>query len=370
MSKGPVIAIAGAGCAGLSLACKLILNKIPFKKLYLIDNRPHKSNDRTWCFWKKHNETLWCEPAISHRWKRMEVVFKKNTLVFDIHPLEYCHIPGSSFYEFCFSFLDGSHNVESINDDILDFISDNGRVCIKCKNQNIIADVVFNSALRLPEKEKGNIWFYQQFLGYFIKFRHGLKTDTARWMDFSVAQGGRPSFVYILPFSADEALVEYTVFTKEKMPKNWFKEKLDNYISANLHVENYEVAGEEFADIPMFSGSWLNPWGNNVHNIGISGGNVRSSTGFAFRHIQRHTDHIIYALRKNKKIKNSVIPKRFRVYDHLLLRLFDKDGNCAPDFFFDLFSKNNFIRLSEFLNNESGVWDELKLMNSVRKWFI
>lgn len=48
------IIIAGAGCAGLSLLYA-ILNSPTLKgqNILVIDKSFEKSNDRTWCFWKK-----------------------------------------------------------------------------------------------------------------------------------------------------------------------------------------------------------------------------------------------------------------------------------------------------------------------------
>ncbi len=46
--------ITGAGCAGLSLAVRMIQSgKFANKKILLADADTKNKNDRTWCFWEK-----------------------------------------------------------------------------------------------------------------------------------------------------------------------------------------------------------------------------------------------------------------------------------------------------------------------------
>ncbi len=370
MNKAPVIAIAGAGCAGLSLACKLIQYKIPFAKILLIDNNFNKGNDRTWCFWKKKNEHLWCEDAIEHRWNSLELVFKDGALRFNPRIWEYAHISGEKFYAYCFDILKKNPNVIFIEDVLVDFKKTHRTKVIHGKKDSYTADLIFNSALRNPSEAKNNFRFYQQFLGYFIKYSDDFKFSSVRWMDFDIEQPGFPAFVYLLPFGDNRLLAEYTVFTRSLLEKKWFEHRLNDYIKQRLQIRNFELEAEEFADIPMFSGKWQNPWPDIVTNIGIAGGSIKSSTGFAFAFIQKQTDDMISKLKERKNLRENIFHPRFQIYDRMLLKLFYKNGNCAPDFFKNLFEKNDFEPLISFLNNETRIWEELKIMNSVRKWFI
>lgn len=370
MNRYPVIGIAGAGCAGLSMACKLILNKIPFEKIFLIDNNFNKGNDRTWCFWKKKNEHLWCEDAIEHRWDSMELVFNDSTLHFNPRYWEYAHISGKKFYDFCFDILKKNTNVIFIQDNVTDFKKNHHTKVIQGKKDSYAADLIFNSALRHPSDSKKDVKFYQQFLGYFIKCSNDFHQTSVRWMDFSIEQPGFPAFIYILPFGGNHLLVEYTVFTPSLLEKTWFEQRLNDYIKQKMQILNFEIKADEFADIPMFSGKWKNPWPDIVTNIGIAGGGIKSSTGFAFSFIQKQTDDMIDHLNERKNVKENIFHSRFQLYDRMLLKLFSKDGNCAPAFFKKLFEKNDFENLISFLNNESRFWEEFKIMNSVKKWFI
>lgn len=131
-----------------------------------------------------------------------------------------------------------------------------------------------------------------------------------------------------------------------------------------------EIESEEFADIPMFSGKWQNPRPDIVTNIGIAGGSIKSSTGFAFSFIQKQTDDLIIRFQKRKNLKENIFHPRFQLYDRLFLKLLFKNGNCAPAFFKNLFEKNEFEKLISFLNNDTSIREEFKILNSVKKWFI
>ena len=65
--------IAGAGCAGLSLAMHIIHSgKLQDKKVLLIDKDPKNSNDRTWCFWQSEEGLF--EPIVYKEWQKALVL--------------------------------------------------------------------------------------------------------------------------------------------------------------------------------------------------------------------------------------------------------------------------------------------------------
>ena len=67
----------------------------------------------------------------------------------------------------------------------------------------------------------------QHFIGWKIKTSEPAFTaDKATFMDFSVAQKGNTRFMYVLPFSKTEALIEYTLFSKDLLPEKEYEECL------------------------------------------------------------------------------------------------------------------------------------------------
>ena len=104
-----------------------------------------------------------------------------------------------------------------------------------------------------------------------------------------------------------------------------------------------------------------------IVNIGTAGGQTKASSGFTFQFIQKHSDAIIEALinKKHPHQALSVFQKRFHLYDKVLLNiLYNKKLNGA-EIFSELFKKNPPQGVLQFLDNETTLFQELKIMQSV-----
>ena len=77
-------------------------------------------------------------------------------------------------------------------------------------------------------------------------------------------------FMYILPFSHNNALVESTVFSKDIFNNSWYREKIYKYLNEKNIIEFKEI-GEEKGIIPMFMAAEKNSSSPKVFNIGIRG---------------------------------------------------------------------------------------------------
>jgi lycopene beta-cyclase len=70
-------------------------------------------------------------------------------------------------------------------------------------------------------------------------------------MDFRTIQREGTSFVYVMPFSATEALVEYTLFSKSLLEDGDYDVALKDYVHNVLGLLDYEILEKEFGVIPM-----------------------------------------------------------------------------------------------------------------------
>jgi lycopene beta-cyclase len=82
-------------------------------------------------------------------------------------------------------------------------------------------------------------------------------------MDFSVEQKGNTRFMYVLPTSKTEALLEYTLFSKELLSKEEYETEIQKYIE-NLGITEYEIIEKEQGNIPMTCYPF---WKHNTKNI-------------------------------------------------------------------------------------------------------
>ncbi|MEO7120679.1 MAG: lycopene cyclase family protein, partial [Ginsengibacter sp.] len=107
---------------------------------------------------------------------------------------------------------------------------------------------------------------------------------------------------------------------------------------------------------------------NGIHFIGTAGGQTKPSTGYTFRFIQKEADKIVEELLSKGQI--SVVKKinnRFLFYDSTLLHILSKKLLAGKTIFSMLFKKNPATIIFKFLDNETTVAQELKLLNSLPK---
>jgi lycopene beta-cyclase len=218
----------------------------------------------------------------------------------------------------------------------------------------------------MPVVEKGNHYLLQHFLGW------RLRTTTPAFdpaepilMDFRVSQEQGTSFVYVLPFSPHEALVEYTMFSERVLDRNHYEEGLRQYMTENFSSVEYTIEEKEFGVIPMTDHKF--PSGNgNIIYTGTAAGQTKASTGYTFSFIQKHSRAIVESLSSEvhpSKVKSS--PTRFAFYDRTFLEILERKKLPGHQVFERLFMRNPPARILKFLNNESTLSEEIGLLASL-----
>jgi len=171
----------------------------------------------------------------------------------------------------------------------------------------------------------------------------------------------------VLPFSPTSALIEYTLFTKELLPKDQYDKELGNYIKTFLKIGDYTVTEEEFGVIPM-SNEKLRFKGHGWQ-IGTAGGQTKGSSGYTFQFIQKQSALITEQLVKGLPLeKVRTTPRRFRFYDNTLLDILYHDKLPGKKIFTLLFKKNKPQRVLRFLDNETTLKEELKIISTLPTW--
>ena len=360
--------IAGMGCAGLSMAMQLKQSSVKFNKVLIVDKEFKNKNDRTWCFWTKEKAN-WYDTLVFKRWGKIS--FKSNSFekTFLLDPYQYFMIRGVDFYNYCLMELKNDTRFEILTDTITQIKTEGDFAILKTKTANFSATYLFNSAFRNLNKKENHINYVQHFKGWLVKTETDVfDVECPLFMDFSVAQHNDCRFVYIIPFSKNTALIEYTGFSVSKLDDAFYDLELNNYLQNHLGIESYTILEIEKGEIPMMESEFINPYGSRVINIGTAGGSSKPSTGYTFYFIQKNCKKIIQQLEHTKEI---IIPpkrnKRFLLYDKILLTVLNKKEPAAATIFTDLFQKNKIKNLLAFLNEESSLTQDIIVMNSVSK---
>ncbi len=369
MKKNYDYIIAGAGCAGLSLLMRM-LNDPSFatKKILVIESTTKNTNDRTWCFWEKEPDIF--EQIVHHQWTSLDFFSSEFSGSLSIDPYTYKMIQGIDFYQFVINAAAQHTNVEWLNATVLSINnrSDIHVAEVLLEDGTILsASKLFNSILFAPIKVAPHQFYFQQhFKGWLIKTNEAcFDPGKATFMDFRVSQQHGTTFMYVLPISVDKALVEYTLFTEALLEKSAYDSALKKYIKEDLKIDQYTIVHEEFGIIPMTNVRFPQEDGNIIY-IGIAGGQAKASSGYAFKYIQKRTRSIIDALKNGSSLSSSSFKNaKGHLYDSTLLRVLHEGTLHGDEIFASIFKKNKAADVLAFLDNDSSLLIDLKIMNSV-----
>lgn len=356
--------IAGAGCAGCSLAMHMIHSgKFSDKTILLLDKDPKHANDRTWCFWQKEKSLF--EPVVSKRWEKLWFYSEDFSKPLEIHPYQYKMIKGIDFYEYCLSSIRQQKNFDVLFEKVDTFFSDDETGVI-VNGEKIVADYVFNSILfEKPTLNKNKYWLLQHFKGWIIEAKENVfNEDAATLMDFRISQEIGTAFCYVLPFNPKQALIEYTVFSPALLEQDQYEMGLSAYINNHLKISDFIILDKEFGVIPMTNYKFSSHQ-NNIINIGTAGGQTKGSSGYTFNFIQKHSKAIVNALMATGKPFVKEESKRFNFYDSVLLKVLNEGTVPGREIFTELFKKNPVGKVFKFLDNETSLAEEIKIISTL-----
>ena len=333
------------------------------KKILLVDEAEKNKNDRTWCFWEKGDSLF--EEILYKSWDHLWFYGNEFYKDLSIKPYRYKMIRGLDFYNYCFEQIKQHPNFQFLHGKVESVFSEK-QTGVVVNGETIYASYVFNSILfDKPTLTRKQHWLLQHFKGWQIKTNERtFDSHVATLMDFRISQQHGTSFCYVLPFSDKEALVEYTLFTPTVLENEQYDAELKNYIENILHLSDYEITDTEFGVIPMTNYRFKNTV-RNIVNIGTAGGQTKGSSGYTFYFIQQHSEAIVKSLVKTGKpfIRGSF--SRFHFYDSVLLHILQNNTLPGKKIFSTLFQKNNVTDVLSFLNNESSLAQDLKIISSL-----
>jgi lycopene beta-cyclase len=380
------IIFAGSGLAGLTLALELA--KRPYfseKSILLLDRDTKQRNDRTWCFWATEGETL--PPVLFKTWNRCMFYGENVAKSLEMGSYRYNMVRGIDFYNWADQQLAQYPNVKRIQTNI-DRIDVHAGI-VHTPLGNFSAEWVFNSALTpaqlLPSastlypnpplsvlqsnaaQSKNYTWLLQHFSGWIIETKDAaFEPQTATLMDFRIDQKGETRFMYVLPFSETEALVEFTVFSAALCQEAEYEAETRKYIHNYLKIKDFDIKEREFGVIPMTDFDFSpNVQGRTIH-IGTAGGFVKGSSGYAFKRTQRRLRHFAAAWEKTGAPDPALLrsPYRFRMYDSIMLRVLRDRSLAGKTLFSTLFRKLPASTVFRFLDEDSTFAQDLQLLNT------
>jgi lycopene beta-cyclase len=173
-------------------------------------------------------------------------------------------------------------------------------------------------------------------------------------------------FIYCLPFSARNALVESTLFSPELAPEPFYDAAIRRYLKEIVEIDDYRITRHEKGVIPMATLSQRDP---NLTGIGANGGAIRPSSGYAFSFIQKQIDQIINSAKPGQPLTVKTPHSRFELFmDVIFLRVIRHHPALAPKIFTAMADGLTGDEFALFLSGEAGPRLWTKLVLAMPKW--
>ncbi|MEO5787677.1 lycopene cyclase family protein [Gelidibacter sp.] len=358
--------IIGNGLAGLQLA--LELSKDPFFKDYtigLIDPSDKTENDKTWSFWERGDGKF--DAIVEKVWHTAKFESPAVSLKLPLEAYLYKTIRSIDFYTWAKNQLSSKDNFKFILDSVQSIDEIDGLKVIGA-HHNYTAKHIFDS--RVPKEfytqQSHYTLIHQHFKGWTIETETPcFQLDSFTMMDYRFQYKNSTSFIYVLPFSENKALIEYTFFTPFTVETKVYDDAIENYIKKQLKIENYKIMETEIGNIPMTDFPFWNFHSKNVTKIGTGAGWIKGSTGYSFKHTEKNVSKLIANIKAGKSPSEDLFQKKFKFYDKIFLKVLYDENEKGVWIFESFYSKNSIRTMFRFLDEETNFSEDVSIMKSL-----
>ncbi len=360
--------IVGGGASGLLLADAMGAD--PFfrdMRIAVFEKERDKGNDRTWCFWENGSGNF--DSLLHREWDVIRFRGPGFSRRIPMKRYTYKMLRGADFYREYYGRLDRYPNIEVRHETVLSLEESGEAAILSTTEGSYRARRIFSSVSFTPNEALMRPFpvLQQHFLGWFIRTSQPVfDPEAATFMDFSVPQKGNTRFMYILPFSPTEALVEYTLFSEALLEEHEYEEALKAYIESDLKGGTYEILDVERGSIPMTVNDFSRADSAHITHIGIAGGWAKPSTGYTFWNTTQKIPRLVEALKKGEALQMRQ-PLKFWYYDRLLLDVLARENPEGSRVFSMLFQNLDPEAILKFLNEETNLAEDFRIINSSPK---
>lgn len=355
--------LVGAGASGLMMAYRMASDAFfDDKQILIIDKQKKAANDRTWCFWEE--EVGEWNDILATSWKSIQFKSDIYSIKESILPYQYKMIRSSDFYQKIWNLLAQRKNITFYKSVVTSIHQEQNFAKVITPLRTVTSKKVINSILFTDayKKQKKFPVLQQHFVGFFIKTAEdSFDATSATFMDFTVSQKGNTRFMYLLPFSKKEALVEYTLFSEDLLAYDEYTAEIERYLTSKK-ITNYTITEKEQGSIPMTCYEFWKNNSKNIINIGTAGGWSKASTGFTFKNITKKTDELVQHLKENNPLVSFHKKNKFWYYDLLLLDILHEKNQLGASIFGELFKRTTVPSILKFLDEETSLIEDLQIL--------
>ena len=353
--------ICGGGASGLLLSNALLSDKhFNDKKILVIEKDRKTDNDKTFGFWNDKESVL--DNIVFKEWEYAEFRDSNSHNSFLLSPYKYKMIKSNEFYSYIGNKISKASNFTYLNSTVNEIDQVNNKV--KTDDGEFSCSIIFSSIYNEVSFKKYPL-LKQHFIGWTIETKNESFDDNKfTFMDFSVDQKDEIRFMYILPFSKNKALIEYTLFSSDIISDDEYEKEIKAYLKKS-NILNYSIVEKEKGMIPMTCYPFFEKNTDNYFQIGTAGGWSKPSTGYTIKNSIEKIDIIINSLKQNKPLSKNRFKNRFWYYDLLFLDVLIASRGKGSQVFSDLFKNNDPIKIFKFLDEKTSLMEELSIFLSV-----
>lgn len=374
MSFRSDLIILGGGCSGLNLGRTLSKFGEAAPKTVILEGRSNYTNDRTWCFWGGFGSDS--EELATHRWESFSVTTNKGHVTRHCKETPYLMVSSQDFYQKAQSVISESPRIDLKMGNLItgEIFKREGLWHVETPSGEYSAPLIVDTRPPLSTKkdypEAGSPMLWQSFLGEEITTEGDhFDPGCAELMDFSASLPETILFLYVLPFSKREALVEATVFGPRPLSASELEDSLRLLTRNRLQGRPSASGRREHGVLPMGTmGQVKLRTGNFVSDpsyvrAGLMSGGARPSSGYAFQRIWKWSQECAVAMVAGKPPRSHLPdPPLTRAMDSLFLSVLSSYPEMAPDLFLSLFAKVDPASMARFMNDRGTLSDCASIM--------
>jgi lycopene beta-cyclase len=341
-------AIAGAGMAGLSLALALA-ERFPRARLLIADDEWSEADDRTLSYFSAR--PLPVDGLAARVFDRVTLGGGVDRVERALDTYRYRSLRGVDFRRGARARLATLPNVTLVTATI-DRVEDRGDHAVMVAGDRTHgARWVFDS--RAPAWPAGGRHdrLVQRFIGWEIELERPV-LDPGSVVLFDFADAGEPRFHYLLPWTDRVGLFEVVTFGALAREQD-----LADYIARTARGVGYRILRREGGQSLLTTAPFARGAGR-VIAIGLAGGMVRPSTGYALTRILDDTEAIVEALAAGRHPLARVRRRRLhRLFDAVFLHLAAHRPEGLAAVFRALFTRNPVERVLRLLDDRARLGD-------------
>jgi lycopene beta-cyclase len=354
------IAIIGGGNAGLTLAAQLASQAKP-PSTVVIEPQTPAQRDCSWGLWALDEQANQLNQATKGRWRQWQLIDHHSRIVHSSDQYSYLSLSSADYLRDRAAQL--HEPISLVQEAVTDLQAGQNRTTVKTDQQRYSAKTVYDS--RPPKIAENGL--RQHFFGWHIHSKQPIKNPhIATLMDFRVDQSRGLHFIYALPYSDHQMLVESTLISATVEPQDWYRNAIEQWLQEHS-IEVAEIINEEMGVIPM-DNLITDPTAEPLAApIGAASGAVRRSSGYAFQHIQLQTRQLAAGIAQGNMSVPTPISSRLTAMDKIFNGVLLSRPELGVSMYMRMAKALNGDQFARFMLGQATIRDWLHVIAAMPK---